>query len=121
MKKIIVTAALASLGMLTPLAHAQQDLEAQQRLDLIEQRLIKQYNRIDAGVRNGDLTYISARQLRDQQQRIVQLKQRFLFDDYLNHYEFRKLNNALDEANRRIHRLIREDRTANRRSRHRHK
>ncbi|WP_455217034.1 hypothetical protein [Kaarinaea lacus] len=108
MKKAITLFSIISLGVLSMPAVAHQYSsfkDRNNRMDRIEQHIERQHYRIREGINSGELTRREARRLRDQQQYIVRLSQRFMHDGYLDRYEFRELQKVLEHASQQIYRL----------------
>ena len=110
MKMTIALLSIATLGVLAMPVQADHDAPESNRYDRIEQRLENQRYRIRDGIDRGELTRKEARRLRKQQRYIRHLKRQFMYDGYLDHYEFSELRNALNRASQRIYRLKHNDR-----------
>ena len=110
MKKTIALLSIASLGILALPVQAKHNTPELSRYDRIEQRLQNQRYRIRDGIDRGELTRKEARYLRKQRRDIAQLKHRFMYDGYLDRYEYRRLNSKLNRVSERIYRLKHNDR-----------
>ena len=127
--KILATAALASLGLATGTSqadnfgfHARVNAPAFDRPgfdgsgfgpgfgpafcppkgDAIDQRQRNQMERIEAGIRSGQLTRQEARELVREQRRIEHLQRRYLADGHLDRGEWADLDRRLDDLSRDI-------------------
>lgn len=118
--KILATAALASLGLAAGASQADSfGLHARvnapgfdrpgfgpafcpPRGDAIDQRQHNQMERIEAGVRSGQLTRQEARELIREQRRIEHLQRRYLADGHLDRGEWADLERRLDDLSRDI-------------------
>ena len=105
MKKTMLLLSIVSLGIITMPVQANHYATQDSRIDRIEQRQANQRYRIHQGIDSGELVRKEVRRLRRQQRRIARLKHRYLHDGYLDRYEFRELNFALNQASKRIYRL----------------
>ena len=110
MKMSITLLFIAALSILAMPAHANHSSPDSNRYDRIEQRLANQYYRIRDGIDSGVLTRKEARRLRKQQHYLLRLKHQFMYDGYLDRYEFSELRHELDRASKRIYRLKHNDR-----------
>jgi hypothetical protein len=72
-----------------------------------------QEQRIEAGLRSGQLTVAEARILRNEQAQIRNLQRNFLRDGRLNQRERRILEQRREQANRHIYRLAHNDQRRN--------
>ena len=82
-----------------------------------EKRLERQENRIEHGIRKGELTRHEAGKLRKRQRKVERMFERFDKDGRLNRKERQKLQAALDRNGRTIKRLKHNDRRRDRGSR----
>ena len=73
--------------------------------ELISNRLHQQKARIHQGVDSGALTGSELHRLMQQHRKIRRIHQYAWQDGYLSHHERRHLQDRLDRASRRIHRL----------------
>ena len=121
MNKTIALLSIASLGMFAlpaqaehsaheysradRIEHYQENKQFRNRANRIEQRLVNQRFRIRDGIASGELTRKEAKRLRKQQRRISRLARSFMYDGYLDRYEFSELKNKLNRASQRIYRL----------------
>lgn len=80
--------------------HAQR--ANQQRLTEIDARQAQQRDRIKQGWQNGNLTHPEYHALLAEQQFVRSMERDFMADGFLSPFEFRKLDNALDTADRNI-------------------
>lgn len=80
-------------------------------LEQIEERALRQQQRIANGVRNGDLSRREARRLEEQQRSIRQLQRRARADGVLTPAELIEIQTAQDEAGEAIRRLRNNDGT----------
>lgn len=127
-KHTLVALALGGLGMLTTAAHADQGRfgegrnvhashspaahggwhnrddfhQSRQFMQQINARQDQQMARITAGKRSGELTRHEVRDLMGEQREMRAMEQRFLADGILDAREFRRMDRALDRANRDI-------------------
>lgn len=81
---------------------AQALKQSQQFSQQIDARQTWQRSRIEAGLRDGELSHREFRALTRQQDDIAAMKRQFLTDGRLDSHEFRRLDAALDEAGRAI-------------------
>lgn len=115
MKKTFGILALGALGLMATAAHANWDRDgygqghgrhAYQQSQMFGQqinaRLDRQMQRIRAGQRAGHLTRFEFRELMQEQHKIRALEQYFREDGVIDAREFRRLDHALDRANRNI-------------------
>jgi hypothetical protein len=79
---------------------AQALKQSQQFSQQIDARQTWQRSRIEAGLRDGELSHREFRALTRQQDDIAAMKRQFLSDGRLDSHEFRRLDAALDEAGR---------------------
>jgi hypothetical protein len=121
MKNTIALLSIATLGVISVPAqaghntqkysradrieHHQENRQFRNRANRIEQRLENQRFRIRDGVTTGELTRKEAKRLRKQQRRIARLARSFMYDGYLDRYEFSELREKLNRASQRIYRL----------------
>lgn len=110
MKKILALASITSLAVLAMPAQARHSGPELDRIDRIEQRLENQRLRIREGIDSGELTRKESRRLRKQQRHIKRLTRRFMYDGYLDRYEFSELKYELNRASKRIYHLKHNDR-----------
>jgi hypothetical protein len=110
MKKLLALASITSLAILAMPAQAKHSSPKLDRIDRIEQRLENQRYRIREGIDSGELTRKESRRLRKQQRLIKRLTRRFMYDGYLDRYEFSELKHELNRASKRIYRLKHNDR-----------
>ena len=101
---------LPLVGILAAPVAAQGRHSDHRYYDRIENRLDRQYHRVDRGIRSGQLTRREAKRLHRQQRRITQMQRRFLHDGHLDRYERDRLEQKLDRASERIYRLKHNDR-----------
>lgn len=92
-----------------PVRHAY--LQSQAYSQQINARQARQMDRIEAGKHNGSLTRHEVRQLMRAQREIQAMERHFRADGILDGREFRRLDHALDQADRTI-RAERHDRQA---------
>ena len=102
--------ALPLLGMLVTPAIAGRYYDDGYHNSRFEQRIDRQQQRIEQGVRSGELTRKEAKRLRKQLRHIARLERRYTLDGHLDRYERKKLHNKLDVASNRIYRLKHNDR-----------
>lgn len=107
--KTVLTAALA-LSAITMIAAApaSADDATEWRNRIIDSRLAEQDERIRNGRRSGQLTWLEAQRLRQEQRRVARLQREAMADDgRIDRHEFRVINEAQNESARHI----REERT----------
>ncbi len=83
-------------------APAQALKQSQQFSQQVDARQAWQQARIEAGLRDGELTLQEFRALTRQQHDIAAMKRQFLTDGRLDSHEFHRLDAALDAAGRAI-------------------
>ena len=74
-----------------------------------ERRLDRQADRIEQGIRSGELTRWEARKLYRDNKRITRMERRFSRDGHIDRKESRKLRAALERASQKIYRLKHND------------
>lgn len=82
------------------------DVSSTHRFD---ERQERQMDRIRDGIRDGELTRFEADRLMREQMAIREMERRFMADGYLNQWERRHLEDALDNASQNIRRQTRDD------------
>jgi uncharacterized membrane protein YebE (DUF533 family) len=110
MKKALGMLALGSLGLMAGGAQADWNRPghggqvSQHRVfgQQIDARQERQRDRIQAGMRAGNLTRAEFRELKREQHAIRAMEQRFRADGVIDAREFRRLDHALDAACRYI-------------------
>lgn len=102
--------ALPLLGMLVTPAIAGGYYDDGYNKSRFEQRIDRQHQRIERGVRSGELTRKEAKRLRKQLRHIAKLERRYTLDGHLDRHERKKLHNKLNVAGDRIYRLKHNDR-----------
>ena len=71
---------------------------------VIDQRQAKQEQRIDQGIRSGELNRREAARLERGQERVNRMEDRALADGRINRNEFRRIENAQNTQSRHIYR-----------------
>jgi hypothetical protein len=112
MKKTFGILALGALGLMTTGAQAGWDRDhghsghAYQQSRMFSQQINarqdRQMQRIRVGQRAGHLTRFEFRELMQEQHKIRAMEQHFREDDVIDAREFRRLDHALDRADRNI-------------------
>ncbi len=106
MKTIVKAVAIASLTLLVASpSFAYQGDRGYAKTDRIADRIDRQQQRIERGIKNDDLTRKEAKQLRGDLKDIRQLKRIFRDDGRLSKGERRYLQKRLDKSSRQIKRL----------------
>jgi hypothetical protein len=78
-----------------------------------EDRIERQHNRINKGIRMGELTKKEAQKLRKQHRQIKKLSRQFNKDGHLSRFERKTLKQELNLASHRIYDLKNNDRNRN--------
>jgi hypothetical protein len=81
----------------------------------LDNRIEQQHNRINKGVRMGELTKKEAQKLRKQHRQIKKLSRQFNKDGHLSRFERKILKRELNLASHRIYDLKHNDRIRNKR------
>jgi hypothetical protein len=112
MKKAFGVLALGALGLMTTGVQAAWDRGGQNHAPTYQQtraysqqinaRQDRQVQRIRAGKRAGHLTRFEFRELMQEQHKIRAMEQHFREDGVIDAREFRRLDHALDRADRNI-------------------
>lgn len=95
-----------AIGLMLAASLTQSACATQQRVGhgpSINQRQYEQYERIDQGVRSGELTREEAQTLRAEQRAISREERAYRADGVLSAGERRELQRELDEASRNIY------------------
>lgn len=100
MKTWSLTLAAAALS----LAAAAPALADNNYEQVIDQRQANQEQRIDQGIKSGELTRREAARLERGQERVNRMEDRALADGKITRGEFRRIENAQNEQSRRIYR-----------------
>jgi uncharacterized membrane protein YebE (DUF533 family) len=104
MKKVLVVTVLAALSL---------PVFAQQSTPQIDQRQARQEQRIEQGVRSGNLTPRETARLERGQARIRQMERQALADGHISRRERAAIDRAQDKQNQLIARLTHNDRGRN--------
>lgn len=132
MKKTLGILALGALGLMATAAHADWDgaqtnrdrdgygqghgrhayQQSQMFSEQINARQDQQMQRIQAGKREGDLRRAEFRELVREQREISSMERYFSADGIIDAREFKRLDRALDVANRNIRTERRDDQQA---------
>ena len=110
MKMTLALLIIASFGVLIMPAQAQHYYQDVNLYERIEQRLDNQRYRIREGIKSGVLTNRESRRLHKQQHLIINTTNMFMFDGYLDRYEFNELNHLLNKSSEHIYILKHNDR-----------
>jgi hypothetical protein len=111
MKKTLGALALASLGLMAASAQAGWDhpgygnpgfQQSEAFSQQVNTRQDRQMERIQHGMRTGELTRAEFHELMDQQYQIRVMERHFRADGVLDAHEFQRIDRALDLASRNI-------------------
>jgi high-affinity K+ transport system ATPase subunit B len=97
MKQMIFAATLLVAMLATTIA------EAHGRYNNTQQKQRSQHHRIQQGVRSGQLTHMEARQLRNQQAKVVHYKRMAMADGRITRDEHILINRAQHQAGKNIY------------------